>query len=213
MCSVSHDAATGVVRVVFHCVGCGCRLTVTVMKPMRLAAGLAAVVAIAVSGCAANSPNAEAPQRQAGAPDTGDCATGRGAAGTCVIGDTGPGGGKVFYVNPTNTPGSNYMEAPPNTWSGGSEDPSLAWDPAVSAAKNYNGGSLKNWVLPSKDQLNALYTQQATVGGLAVGWYWSSSQSDASNAWFQIVGNGGGPAWQYTGNKSYANRVRPVRAF
>ncbi len=181
---------------------------------MRLAAGLAVVVAIAVSGCAANSPNAEAPQRQAGAPDTGNCATGGGAAGTCVIGDTGPGGGKVFYVNEANPAGSRYMEAPPNTWNGGSEDPSLAWNPAVSAAKNYNGGSLKNWVLPSKDQLNALDTQQATVGGLTgFSSYWSSSQNGASNAWVQLVGGGGGPDWQGTDFKIFTNRVRPVRAF
>ncbi len=55
------------------------------------------------------------------------CATGGGAVGTCVVGDTGPGGGKVFYVNPTDVLGSNYMEAAPNTWSGGSADPAIAW--------------------------------------------------------------------------------------
>ncbi len=44
-------------------------------------------------------------------PPVVSCAAGDGAFGTCVLGDTGPGGGKVFYVNPTNTPGSNYLEA------------------------------------------------------------------------------------------------------
>lgn len=39
------------------------------------------------------------------------CATGGGAAGTCVLGSTGPGGGKVFYVNESNPTGSRYMEA------------------------------------------------------------------------------------------------------
>jgi hypothetical protein len=39
------------------------------------------------------------------------CATGGGAAGTCVVGNTGPGGGKVFYVNEANATGSRYMEA------------------------------------------------------------------------------------------------------
>ncbi len=55
------------------------------------------------------------------------CATGGGAFDTCVVGDTGPGGGKVFYVNPTDALGSNYMEAPPNTWNGGSADPAIEW--------------------------------------------------------------------------------------
>jgi len=39
------------------------------------------------------------------------CATGGGAAGTCVVGATGPGGGIVFYVNEANATGSRYMEA------------------------------------------------------------------------------------------------------
>jgi hypothetical protein len=48
--------------------------------------------------------------------------------GTCVIGDTGPGGGKVFYVQ-TATPAApwRYLEAAPNTWSGGSSDPTMSW--------------------------------------------------------------------------------------
>ncbi len=100
---------------------------------MRLAAGLA-VVAIAVSGCAGNSPNGAgnspngvAPQKQDGAPDTGavTCATGAGAADSCKIGDVGPGGGKVFYVAGVAT-GSRYMEVAPNTWKGGT-DPSAGW--------------------------------------------------------------------------------------
>lgn len=43
--------------------------------------------------------------------------------------------------------------------------------------------------------------------------YWSSSQNDASNAWNQNVGNGGGPDWQNTDNKNNTNHVRPVRGF
>ncbi len=39
------------------------------------------------------------------------CAAGGGAANTCVVGNTGPGGGKVFYVNEANPTGSRYMEA------------------------------------------------------------------------------------------------------
>ena len=48
--------------------------------------------------------------------------------GTCVIGDTGPGGGKVFIVQTaTATAPWRYMEVAPNTWSGGSADPEMKW--------------------------------------------------------------------------------------
>jgi hypothetical protein len=58
------------------------------------------------------------------------CATG----GTCSVGNTGPGGGKVFYVastpfacGPTGSETCRYLEAAPNTWSGGSSDPTRSW--------------------------------------------------------------------------------------
>ncbi len=38
---------------------------------------------------------------------------GTGAANTCTLGRTGPGGGIVFYVNPTDMPGRYYMETAP----------------------------------------------------------------------------------------------------
>ncbi len=178
---------------------------------MRLAAGLAAVVVVsAVAGCAGNSPNVVAPQNQSGAPGPGavSCATGGGAANTCVVGDTGPGSGKVFYVNEANPAGSRYMEAPPKTWSGGSTDPSFRWYPALKAAENYTGGGQK-WVLPSKDQLNALYSQRATVGGFATDRYWSSSQSSEDFAWAQFFNVG----VQIMTDKGHTFLVRPVRAF
>ena len=48
--------------------------------------------------------------------------------GTCALGDTGPGGGKVFIVQtPTAAAPWRYMEAAPNTWSGGSADLQIIW--------------------------------------------------------------------------------------
>ena len=53
--------------------------------------------------------------------------------GTCVVGDTGQGGGIVFYVGSftasgtTCNPTCRYLEAAPNTWSGGSADPLKIW--------------------------------------------------------------------------------------
>jgi hypothetical protein len=59
------------------------------------------------------------------------CATG----GACVVGETGPGGGIVFYVHASGTfacgatlaSTCKYLEAAPNTWSGGSADPTKLW--------------------------------------------------------------------------------------
>lgn len=47
------------------------------------------------------------------------CANGR---ASCVLGDIGPGGGKVFYIN-----GVTRYEMAPNTWSGGAVDPQAPW--------------------------------------------------------------------------------------
>jgi len=60
------------------------------------------------------------------------CATGGGAAGTCVVGASGPGGGIVFYVKESNATGSRYMEAATADLS------SIAW--TTSATKCYAAG-------------------------------------------------------------------------
>jgi hypothetical protein len=178
------------------------------------------------------------------------CATGGGAAGTCVVGASGPGGGIVFYVNEANATGSRYLEAALSGWNTGA-DPALEWGvntggvdcstlniagavgtaigtglanttaittactaaqaPAAWAARNYTGGGLAtgSWFLPSKDELNQLYTQRAVVGGFAAGIYWSSSQNGAPGAWAQFFDNG----LQRFVNKFGTLDVRPVRAF
>ena len=59
--------------------------------------------------------------------------------GACKVGDVGPGGGKVFYVTTKDKPivtnaapcnGWNpclYMEVAPQTWNGGTSDPTKLW--------------------------------------------------------------------------------------
>lgn len=64
------------------------------------------------------------PAGPAGSNATLTCAQG----GTCALGDTGPGGGIVFIVKvATAVAPWRYMEAAPNTWSGGSADPTIAY--------------------------------------------------------------------------------------
>jgi len=66
-----------------------------------------------------------------------------------------------------------------------------------------------DWYLPSKDELNKLYLNQTAIGGFAAAYYWSSSEYDNINAWFQNFNDGG----QGNYYKSTTYYVRAVRAF
>jgi hypothetical protein len=180
------------------------------------------------------------------------CATG----GTCIVGDTGPGGGKVFYVAASNftTTGSTcnttcrYLEAAPTSgtnawtdavyrWSGnttvqigaraagtaigtgyentlaivGQDSGGGTADRAATKARAYRGpNNLSDWFLPSKDELNRLYLQRATVGVFVENFFWSSSESSADLAWVQIFFNGSQSDGGFKVSTFY---VRPVRAF
>ena len=99
---------------------------------------------------------------------------------------------------------------------------------AASLAATYDGGGKTDWFLPSRDELNELckYARTQTTGNLlvecnsegilrnnsfAAGGYWSSSEDDASNAWFQyfsIYSN-----QPRITSKDRGGSVRPVRAF
>jgi hypothetical protein len=97
---------------------------------------------------------------------------------------------------------------------------------AGTVARAFRGGGKTDWSLPSRDELNALCkwayndtnsalcdntmgTLSLTNGGFASGSYCSSSEYDASNAWYQTFNDGD----QFTNNKTSTYLVRPVRAF
>jgi hypothetical protein len=67
----------------------------------------------------------------------------------------------------------------------------------------------QDWYLPSKDELNELYQQKDIIGGFRPYSYWSSSERDASNAWFQNFSNGK----QHLQLKTAGYALRPVRRF
>jgi uncharacterized repeat protein (TIGR02543 family) len=70
-------------------------------------------------------------------------------------------------------------------------------------------GDYDDWFLPSINELGEMYTYIKTLGGFANDAYWSSSEHNATFAFF----------WGFTGGyatynvKADENRVRPVRAF
>ena len=71
-------------------------------------------------------------------------------------------------------------------------------------------GDYSDWFLPSKDELNKMYTELKLkgVGGFA-DYYWSSSEFSAYGAWIQGFSDG----IQTNDNKNITFRVRAVRAF
>jgi hypothetical protein len=73
------------------------------------------------------------------------------------------------------------------------------------------GVVVDDWFLPSKDELQQIFIQYSTVGGLSFA-YWSSSEYNAINAW---VWYSMGPTFvfSYDTGKNNPYYVRPIRAF
>ena len=89
---------------------------------------------------------------------------------------------------------------------------------AAGLARAYTDGTYTDWFLPSKDALNLMYLNRATINTTAASnsgsdfstiFYWSSTENDFQFAWFQYFGNGS----QGNGSKNRIHFVRAVRAF
>ena len=161
--------------------------------------------------------------------------------GYCVVGDTGPGRGKVFYSAKKAQPWGRYLEAAPSTWDSRNGDPNLDWcqnhvdsipgtqgtgigagaanttamvgvctSGAAAAARGYRGGGKADWYLPSRDELRVMFLRKAMLKGFIFHGYWSSSEVDPMFAWIQDFYSDYKPA---PSDKSFANYVRPIRAF
>jgi hypothetical protein len=88
--------------------------------------------------------------------------------------------------------------------------------PAAKACTDYRGpNNLTDWFLPSKDELNQLYTNRTYVGNMGINWHWSSSQNlNYSYAWSQRFSDGSQYGNASFGDyKNYTFSVRAVRAF
>jgi len=116
---------------------------------------------------------------------------------TYGLGDMGPLGGKVYYVDDSGELGLEAKAV--------DEINSLSWSDAVTAASAYGSG----WHLPTKTELKVLYEQKKVVGGFANDDYWSSTVLDSNSAWIQGFVNGDQDRY----NKYSKLSVRAVRAF
>jgi uncharacterized caspase-like protein len=160
--------------------------------------------------------------------------------GVFKIGDTGPAGGIIFYDKGRATEGWRYLEAAPSNQSAGIQwynskyiyiktgtaigtgkantaaiiAAQGAGSYAASLCRNLNLGDFSDWFLPSKDELNLMYTnlKQAGLGGFGGVWFWSSSQSSTTNrvAWRQYFSDGRQNGYDYGDGTS---AVRVCRAF
>ena len=173
----------------------------------------------------------------------------------CVVGDTGPGGGIVFYDAGSTQSWGRYLEAACAGWSdgtcGGSDltDPRIGWGCSGTLITGADGiligtgeqnttditapvggcstagiaahlandlvlGGQTDWFLPSKDELNEMFTMLHSsftpLGGfLTDDFYLSSSEDDDASAFAQRFDDG----VQDNRSKGTTYYVRPVRAF
>jgi hypothetical protein len=152
------------------------------------------------------------------------------------------GGGKIFYVDPTNgiqgliaapvglgtfkwsintvlIANANDPEGAKNTAAIiASQSPVGDDDYAAQKCKDYHGGNKTDWYLPSKEQLTILCTKKVEIGftpGELNSYFWSSTQVDAKNAWYILCSTGN---WSSISNgsgngKLDAHSVRAIRSF
>jgi hypothetical protein len=158
------------------------------------------------------------------------------AAANYAIGDTGPGGGKVFYVS-----GNTYYEFAPSqgarTWATGdnrsiavtgadgtaigtgyqnsldivAQSGNVSASCAAVLARNYNGGGFSDWFLPSRYEMEEMVSTRSTTGFSNGGTLtWTSSETAATRAfilWDNYVILDGP---NFSG-KGFNARVNPVR--
>ena len=114
------------------------------------------------------------------------------------IGDIGPGGGIVFYIEGKKAYEVSEILGEAN------------WETAKTIAKNFRGGGYSDWYLPTKDQLNLVYQNLRKTGKISGNsWHWSSSEYSVSYAWNQRFSDG----YQDGNYKDSTYSVRAIRAF
>jgi hypothetical protein len=156
------------------------------------------------------------------------------------IGERGPAGGIVFYDKGVFESGWRYLEAAPRDlgpteWGNAVVDETSTaigsgqrntqlilaiftregvTNSAAQFCAAFESGGYSGWFLPSRDELNLMYTNLRNQG-LGIGFYWSSSQFQYHStanmfAYGQDLSTG---RQSDANNKSMSGKVRPVRQF
>ena len=198
------------------------------MKRSKIILGvlILSVMALVLSGCGGSGLNTILPPTDA----------------AYALRDIGPAGGYIFYDKGSYSSGWRYLEAAPAstewmdkewgafaTFIGGTEteigtgqsntNTIVTWlnshsetDRAAQVCDALVYGGYSDWFLPSRDELNLMYTNLRVygVGGFAVKGYWSSSEYSAYYAWEQGFYDG---YQNYYGKNNAVSWVRAVRVF
>jgi len=180
---------------------------------------------------------------QSGGHTVVTCATG----GSCIVGNTGPGGGKVFYVagspfacGPTGGATCTYLEVSttvtqaefcdaantvgdagstrlatlnPDTIGAGYASTlvitSACSGGAAVNARAHSGGSLSDWYLHNRQELQEIYANRVALG-VDITEYWQSVSNSATRFGYQNFSDG----FRYNdGVKNQVRQYRPIRAF
>ena len=155
---------------------------------------------------------------------------------TYKVGNKGPAGGIIFYVNPNSeSDGWTYLEAASEDLTGSylwgttngdystekeigkgksnmdkfKNNGGLSAFPAANACAEYSGGGYTDWFLPSQDELSEMFTNRVKLG-MSTGCYWSSTEDGTAFAKTLDFGSGTGTG---KGRNSDSLKVRPVRSF
>jgi hypothetical protein len=110
-------------------------------------------------------------------------------------------GGIIAHVN-----GEHGLIAAPSD-----ADGVYIWGAAFTVCENLVIDGYDDWYLPSKEELNLLYTNKDAIGGFIDDAYWSSTENaqNGNTAWAQRFYSGEqGAAW-----KTATYKVRAVRSF
>jgi hypothetical protein len=157
------------------------------------------------------------------------------------IGDPGPAGGWIFYDKGEFSDGWRYLEAAPEDLAGTYAwgvypDEVLGTNTGIGTGKvntqlivekysdgSYaanlcaaleiinNGTTYDDWFLPSKEELNLMWTKLKVENGVnfSNNFYWSSSENYTYWSWYQGFSYGD----QGYASKNYTHSARAVRAF
>jgi hypothetical protein len=124
-------------------------------------------------------------------------------------------GGKIFYIDEAGEHGLIAATSDENFSN------TLAWDNAVIACTNKRDGNYNDWRLPTKDELNLMYTNigngasglNKNIGNFELDNYWSSTEGELNygpGVWAQDIIRGTPPTILL---KGWGARVRAIRAF